>query len=102
MQAWAGECGGIIREYDRDKYQMILRAGALDAMVENKFEILDRIREVRVGENNMPVTVSIGIGRIAGSLEERAAASMSALETALQRGGDQAIVKTATGRDAPR
>ena len=100
MQAWASENGGIIREYDRDKYQMIVRAGALDAMVEDKFEILDRIREVRVGENNIPVTVSIGIGKVAGSLEDRAAASMSALETALQRGGDQAIVKTDKGMDA--
>ncbi len=93
MQDWAKEVKGVIREYDRDKYIMVFHALSLREMVEDKFEILDRIREVRVGENNLSVTVSIGIGEVPGNMEERSAASMSALETALQRGGDQAVVK---------
>ncbi len=93
MQTWAKENKGIIREYDRDRYLFVFHASVLQRMVENKFEILDRIREVKVGENNIPVTVSIGIGEVPGDMEERSAASVSALETALQRGGDQAVVR---------
>lgn len=100
MQKWAKENGGILKEYDRDKYIAVFHASALKSMIENKFDILDRIREVRVGENNIPVTVSIGIGDVQGNLEERAAASVGAMETALQRGGDQAVVKTDTSTDA--
>lgn len=93
MQTWAKENKGIIREYDRDRYLFLFHASSLQKMVDNRFEILDRIREVKVGQNNIPVTVSIGIGQVSGDMEERSAASVSALETALQRGGDQAVVK---------
>lgn len=99
MQVWAKENKGVIREYDRDKYQLVFHASRLDKMVESKFDILDKIREVRVGESNIPVTVSIGIGRVSGGLEERSLASVSALETALQRGGDQAVVKDEKGME---
>jgi c-di-AMP phosphodiesterase-like protein len=52
-----------------------------------------------VGVSNVPVTVSIGIGVVDGGIDEKTAASMSALETALQRGGDQAVVKSDKGMD---
>ena len=100
MQQWAKENKGVIKEYDRDKYLFVFHASALAKMVEEKFDILDRIREVRVGENNIPVTVSIGIGNVSGDLGERAAASVSAMEIALQRGGDQAVVKSEKSVDA--
>lgn len=99
MQKWAKENHGVIKEYDRDKYLFAFRASYLPAIIESKFDILDQIREVRVGENNLPVTVSIGIGVIDGDVDERTKASSSALETALQRGGDQAVVKTEKGMD---
>ncbi|MBQ9467384.1 MAG: DHH family phosphoesterase [Clostridia bacterium] len=99
MQAWAKEYGGVIREYDRDKYQMFISSGALDRMIESKFDILDRIREIRLGDSFIPVTVSIGIARIEGSLRERSDASVDALETALQRGGGQAVVRHKDGMD---
>ncbi|MBP3322029.1 MAG: DHH family phosphoesterase [Clostridia bacterium] len=99
MQAWAKENKGVIKEYDRDKYLFAFAQSHLQGIIEGKFEILDKIREVRVGESSIPVTVSIGIGVVDGSIEEKTAASVSALETALQRGGDQAVVKTEKGMD---
>ncbi|MBQ8911543.1 MAG: DHH family phosphoesterase, partial [Clostridia bacterium] len=82
-----------------DKYIFVFRNAYLSKIIEGKFEILDKIRTVRVGENNIPVTVSIGIGVVDGGIDEKTAASVSALETALQRGGDQAVVKTEKGMD---
>ena len=99
MQAWAKENKGVIKEYDRDKYLFVFRQSHLQGIIESKFEILDKIREVRVGESNVPVTVSIGIGVVDGGIDEKTAASVSALETALQRGGDQAVVKSDKGMD---
>ena len=93
MEQWAKENKGVLKEYDKDKYLFLFHAAALKKMEEEKFDILDRIREIRVGDNGIPVTVSIGIGSVPGNMEERSAASISALETALQRGGDQAVVK---------
>lgn len=99
MQQWAKENKGVVKEYDRDKYIFVFRNAYLSKIIESKFEILDKIRTVRVGENNIPVTVSIGIGVVDGGIDEKTAASVSALETALQRGGDQAVVKTEKGMD---
>ena len=63
------------------------------------FSILDKIREIRVSDANLPVTVSIGIGGIKGTLAEKEAAAHSALDTALQRGGDQVAVRTENGNE---
>jgi c-di-AMP phosphodiesterase-like protein len=99
MQQWVKENRGVIKEYDRDKYICVFKNACLKKLIDDKFEILDRIRTVRVGESNVPVTVSIGIGVVDGDIDEKTAASVSALETALQRGGDQAVVKTEKGMD---
>lgn len=97
LQAFAAEIGAVLREYERNKYVLLLSRKALTACVKNKFEILDVIREVRIGEDNMPITVSMGIATTGESLAEREHDALIALDTALQRGGDQAVVKTETG-----
>ncbi len=97
LQKFASEIGGVLREYERNKYILVFSRKALTACVKNKFEILDAIREVRIGEDNMPITVSMGIATTGATLAEREHDALIALDTALQRGGDQAVVKTETG-----
>jgi len=97
LSQFAADIGGVLREYERNKYILILSRKALTACVKNKFEILDTIREVRIGEDNMPITVSMGISTVGETLAEREHEALIALDTALQRGGDQAVVKTETG-----
>ena len=97
LKAFADEMGAMIREYDRNKYILLLSRKALTACVKNKFEILDTIREIRIGEDNMPITVSMGIATTGSTLSEREHDALVSLDTALQRGGDQAVVKTETG-----
>ena len=62
-------------------------------MQENKFTILDTIRDIDYG-NTLPVTISIGVGRDGDSIYENIKLAAGALDLALGRGGDQAIVKT--------
>ncbi len=90
---WANEYGGILKEYDRNKYLFITEARVLDELVVQKFDILDRVRAVRVGDTNLPLTISMGVSSIHGSYEEKEKAAHAALDMALQRGGDQAGVK---------
>ncbi len=96
---WAHSIGALIREYDREKYLLVFPKDRLDECIESKFDILDRIREVRFGDENMSVTVSMGVSAIGKNITERSRNAETALETALQRGGDQVAMRTPTGID---
>lgn len=99
LERWAQSVGGVLKEYERDKYIFIFESRHMQQFIENKFEILDEIREIRVGESSLPITVSIGIAHVTGSLAEKERAAHSALDMALQRGGDQVVVKNEMGMD---
>ncbi|MBP3378789.1 MAG: DHH family phosphoesterase [Clostridia bacterium] len=94
LRSWADEYGGILKEYERDKYLFITENRALHEMIIQKFDILDRVRGVTVGDTNLPLTISMGVSAIHGTFEEKERAAHAALDMALQRGGDQAAVKS--------
>lgn len=96
LKTWCESMNGVIKSYDNDKYLLMFDSKYLDECIENRFSILDTIRETRVGDA-MSITVSIGVSRIKGSLLEREAAAKDAIDMALQRGGDQAVYKTEDG-----
>ena len=93
IREWGQSVGGLVKEYERDKYLFIFEAQYLDDFISNKFDILDKVRDIRVGSGNIPVTVSIGVAKVKGTMEEKENAAHVALDMALQRGGDQAVVK---------
>ena len=97
LTRWITDRDGLIREYERNKYLIVFEARHLADLRENRFSVMDEIHTVRVGESNMPVTVSIGLAHIEGTLAEKEAAAHAALDLALQRGGDQVVYKTETG-----
>lgn len=93
LDSWSESLGGIIKEYDRDKYMMIFEKSNLETLRENKFEILDRLRNLTIDDVAMQFTASIGVANVDGTLSEKEAASRSCVDLALQRGGDQAVLK---------
>ena len=99
LKEWATSIGAILKEYEREKFVMLFNASHLEAMIESRFEILDKIRETRVGEGNLPLTVSIGIANIDGTLSDKERAAAACLDMALQRGGDQVVLKTGDSMD---
>ena len=99
LRSWADSIDGIFREYERDKFILVFQAKHLAQFVATKFDILDKIRDVRVGASSLPVTLSIGISSLDGDLAEKEKDSRSALDTALQRGGDQVVLKTVDGTE---
>ncbi len=92
LKKWAAGFGGMLREYEREKYVLIFTHEALEKCIQNKFRILDTVRRIELGDNSFPVTVSIGVGAIDGSFEDKERAAADALDIALQKGGDQAVV----------
>jgi len=94
LNEWADSFEGIIRRYESHKYILIYKSKHLPEFIENKFEILEKIRSIRVGVNLLSITVSIGTSDMGETFAEREKNSQAALEIALGRGGDQAVVKT--------
>ncbi|MCD8314454.1 MAG: DHH family phosphoesterase [Firmicutes bacterium] len=95
LKDFTDSTGGVIREYERGRYILFFDKKHLEEMKSRRFDVLDRVRDVRIGQNFMPVTISVGIALTGDSLYERERASFAALDTALQRGGDQVVLRTA-------
>lgn len=83
----------ITKKLEKDKYIFLFQHKFLSELQNNKFSILDEIRDVNVGED-IHVTVSIGIGVQADTYKKRQEYARTAIDLALGRGGDQVVVKT--------
>ncbi|MBE6665495.1 MAG: hypothetical protein E7603_04620 [Ruminococcaceae bacterium] len=86
--------GGIVRNYGHNKFLLVFEAQHLATFEKERFSILDTIHEIRVGSSAIPITLSMGVAKIKGSLYEKERATQAALDMALQRGGDQVVVKS--------
>ncbi len=99
LKAWSDSVDGILREYERNKYIFFFKERYIDEFTLRRFDVLDKVRAIRVGEGFTPVTVSIGISKDEGTLWECERASFAALDTALQRGGDQVVLRSEGGTE---
>ena len=92
IRAWAEELGAAIARYRDHLYEVVLTHKNYKTLVANKFEILDEIRQIET-EIDFPATLSIGIGIGGKTTRECEDYAQGALDLALGRGGDQAVVK---------
>jgi c-di-AMP phosphodiesterase-like protein len=92
LNVWAAAGAGLLLKTERDRYLFIFEEQHYEHFVEEKFSVLDTIREIRVGEGTHP-TLSIGIGKDVEGLPELYKNASLSLEMALSRGGDQAVVR---------
>lgn len=84
---------GIMKKTEKDKYFVILRKESLLDMKEARFDILEEVKSVNIG-NEMPVTASIGMGLDSKTYAQNCEYARTAIDLALGRGGDQAVIKT--------
>lgn len=89
---WVTGSGGLLRRFDRDRYLFICDEACFDKMTEQKFPILETIHSI-VSEDGVNATLSIGAGKDCDSYDAAFQAANKAIEMALSRGGDQAVVK---------
>ncbi|MBE7022176.1 MAG: phosphoesterase [Ruminococcaceae bacterium] len=89
---WANENKGILIKYEKDKYCILFEYHYLESFIKDKFSLLSSIRAISEG-NTIPASISIGIGLNGEDLAENDAYAKSAIDMALGRGGDQAVIK---------
>ena len=92
LNEWVAPSNGLLLGYDRDRFLFVFEEKDYTDYAEKRFDLLEHVREVVAGEG-VAATLSIGIGRDGNSFEELFKNATMALEMALSRGGDQAVVK---------
>ena len=93
INKYVASLDGISKKLEKDKYLIILRKKAITQLQESRFDLLEEVKTVNIG-NEMAVTISIGIGLNGLSYAQNYEFSRNAIDLALGRGGDQAVIKT--------
>lgn len=83
----------LVKKLEKDKYLITIQKKNLSTLMERRFELLDDVKTVNVG-NGIAITLSIGFGVETGSYQKNYEYARTAIDLALGRGGDQAIIKT--------
>ncbi len=86
------ENDALVKKLEKDKYLVILQKKDLEKLKEKRFTLLDEVKNVNIG-NEMALTLSMGFGSGAESFMDNYDYARNAIDLALGRGGDQAIVK---------
>ncbi len=92
INMYLGSIDAIVKKMEKDKYLFVFRQKFLPLLKETKFAILDEVKSINVG-NEIPITLSIGVGAETDSFMEAYEYARVAIGLALGRGGDQAVVK---------
>lgn len=92
INMYLGSIDAIVKKMEKDKYLFVFRQKFLPQLKDTKFAILDEVKSINVG-NEIPITLSIGVGAETDSFMEAYEYARDAMGLALGRGGDQAVVK---------
>ncbi len=92
ISKWCEGKGGLLRRYDTDRYMFIFESRYLKDFTGGKFDILEKIHSV-ISSTGVHATLSIGVGCDGDGFDENFAFANLAIEMALSRGGDQAVIK---------
>lgn len=92
INKYFGSMDAIVKKLEKDKYLVVLQKKSLKEITEHRFDILEDVKTVNIG-NELAVTLSIGIGVETDSYVKNYEYARTAIDLALGRGGDQAIVK---------
>jgi c-di-AMP phosphodiesterase-like protein len=83
---------GIVKKLEKDKYFFVTERMHLQEMQKDRFDILEQVKTVNIG-NEMRITLSIGIGDGGDTYDQNYEYARLAMDMALGRGGDQAVIK---------
>ncbi len=83
---------GIVRKLEKDKYFFAIKQRYMERLEAERFSLLEDVKTVNIG-NEMAVTLSIGIGMNGETYVQCYEYARTAIDMALGRGGDQAVVK---------
>ena len=84
---------GVVKKMEKDKYFFVIKQQHVAELREQRFSILEDVKSVNIG-NEMAVTLSIGLGMDGDSYGQNYEFARMAIDMALGRGGDQAVIKS--------
>ncbi|MCL2354667.1 MAG: DHH family phosphoesterase [Oscillospiraceae bacterium] len=92
LYEWAAGTGGLMIETEKDTFVYVFDQKYLNAMKEEKFSILDKVKDIKT-EDKLQLTLSIAISNEGESNYEKYESALVAMDIALGRGGDQAVIR---------
>ena len=93
ISKYISRMNGIVKKMEKDKYFFAIKNKYVEELREQRFSILEEVKAVNIG-NEMSVTLSIGLGRGGETYSQNYELARMAMDMALGRGGDQAVLKT--------
>jgi c-di-AMP phosphodiesterase-like protein len=96
INQYVAKSDGIVKRMENDKYIVSFKKKDFSALEASRFAILNEVKEIKIG-NNIPVTLSIGFGLSKDSYSQSNTYARTAIDQALARGGDQAVIKDCNG-----
>jgi len=97
LNKWAQENGVFLKRITSERFIAVFNENILQLLEKGKFSVLDDVRET-TSKQNVPLTLSIGVGSGVSSLPELGSLAQSSLDLALGRGGDQVAIKLTNGK----
>ncbi len=92
INQYIAKVDGIIKKMEADKYFVVLQKQYFKQLEADKFSLLEDVKSVNIG-NGIPATLSIGLGLSSDSYSQSYNYARVAIDLALARGGDQAVIK---------
>lgn len=96
INQYIAKADGIVKKTETDKYFIVLKKQEFKRLEDDKFSLLEDVKTVNIG-NQIPLTLSIGLGLSAGNYSQSYNYARVAIDLALARGGDQAVIKDCHG-----
>ena len=92
VEDWVTSYGGLCRKFSSDRMLILVQERALQKMIADKFNILDRVRSFTYEGKDTDLTLSIGVGK-EDTFAESNNSARQALDMAQSRGGDQVVIR---------
>lgn len=92
VRAWGQTLQASVTRYKQAMYLVLIERDTFEQQERSRFPILDEVREIET-EIDFPITLSLGFGLGGSTPSERDHYAVEAMDLALARGGDQAVVK---------
>ena len=89
---WTDSTNGVLIKTEKDRYIYFFEQRYLDKVKEDKFSILDKIKEINMKEN-VQFTLSIAVSNEGSTDKEKYKSAQTSMDIVLGRGGDQAVIR---------
>ena len=96
INQYIAKVDGIVKKMENDKYFIVFKKQYFKQLEEDKFSLLEEVKSVNIG-NGIPATLSIGLGLSCDAYAQSYNYARVAIDLALARGGDQAVIKDGKG-----